>query len=282
MIEVLLLSAAIAVTAAVIFAWFWWRRARALTELSARCTHLEMSLAAAKRSLVQLTTQQKEKQIAAAALKEGLLQSTEQVERLRDLVKMHVARRREFEEWANPIRASLGEGVGKILQELKDRVARQEFSIRRQERVVAEAQDQYRSKRDEMERLRRELTLKNYHIAALNERFIRIEERIEELNPLAELERHSASASAPQTLTGNVTSLQSDRLQSMPSVSPETERFSLESDATKDWMGVLDDWQRQLQSRFERLDELQTQLRATAGKQSEDIPQGQKRDGSAA
>ena len=121
--EALFLIVGIAIAAGTGFAWAWWRRGKALTEFNARCTHLEMSLAAAKRSLVQLSMQGKDKEIAMAALKEGLTRNAAQTEQLRDLVKVHVARRREFEEWANPIRASLGDALGKVMQELKDRVA---------------------------------------------------------------------------------------------------------------------------------------------------------------
>jgi hypothetical protein len=239
-----------------------------------------MSLAAANRSLVGLAAQQKEKRAALAALNESLKKSNAQLEQLRDLVKVHVARRREFDEWANPIRASLGEGIGKVLQALKERVARQEFSMQRQERVVAEAKDQYRGKRDELERLRRELTLKNYHIAALNERFIRIEERMQELN--AELGMEAAppgSVSPPPTITG-AEAPPAAAPAARPAESPETERFTLATDANKDWMGILEDWHRQLQQRFERLDQLQAQVRGT--KPAAEAPREPRRDDSAA
>lgn len=280
MTEALFLIAGFAIAAGVVFGWQWWVRGRALTALRARCTHMEMSLAATNRILNRMAAGQKEKQIELSSANESLAQVTTQLAQLRDLVKVHVSRRREFDEWANPIRASLGEGVGKVMQELKDRVARQEFSMQRQERVVAEAKDQYRAKRDELERLRRELTLKNYHIAALNERFIRIEERMQELN--AELGMEAAppgSMSPPPTITGAETSPAAAPA-ARPAESPETERFTLATDANKDWMGILEDWHRQLQQRFERLDQLQAQVRGT--KPAAEAPREPRRDDSAA
>lgn len=261
----LIAAAAIAAIAAVVaIAWRSRRQGRTLAALESRCKHLEMSLAAANRMIQRLGAERKDRQAALAALNESLARSTAQIEQLRDLVKVHVARRREFDEWATPIRASLGEGIGKVLQALKERVARQEFSMQRQERVVAEAKDQYRAKRDELERLRRELTLKNYHIAALNERFIRIEGRIEELTAeLGVAPSAAPAASPPATLTSSEVAPQPAALR-LRAESPETERFTLTGDTDKDWMGILDDWQRQLQARFERLGQLQAQIRGTA------------------
>ena len=155
MTEALFLMAGIAIAAAAVFAWQWWLRGRALRTIAARCAHLDKSLAAANRSLARMAGENKEKQIALATLNENLTHTRTQLDQLRDLVKVHVARRREYDEWANPIRSSLGEAVGKVMQELKEKVARQEFSMQRQERVVAEAKDQYRGKRDELEGLRR-------------------------------------------------------------------------------------------------------------------------------
>lgn len=280
MFEAVALIAVLAISAAAgFFAWAWWRLARRLKDLAQQCSHLEMLLAAAKRSLMQASTHGREKDIEIVALNESLARSGMQMEQLRDMIKVHVARRREFDEWANPIRASLGDGVGKVMQELKDRVNRQEFSMQRQERVVAEAKDQYRAKRDELERLRRELTLKNYHIAALNERFIRIEERMQELTAELGVEAASPSfTSPPPTLTG--TELPASAAAARPAQSPETERFTLAADANKDWMGILEDWHRQLQQRFERLDQLQAQVRGA--KPAAEPPREPRRDDSAA
>ena len=257
MTEDVYLIAGIAIAAAVVFAWQWWVRGRALKALRERLAHVEMSMSATNRIMTRMAAGQKEKQIELSSANENLAHATTQVAQLRDLIKVHVARRLEFDEWANPIRASLGDGVGKVMHELKEKVARQEFSMQRQERVVAEAKDQYRGKRDELERLRRELTLKNYHIAALNERFIRIEERLQELTAELGIEPASVSTAPPPTLTNPEAPAQSGGLRARPAESPETERFTLVSDPNKDWMGVLDDWHRQLQERFERLGQLQ-------------------------
>ena len=152
--------------------------------------------------------------------------------------------------------------------------------MQRQDRVVAEAKDQYRAKRDELEGLRRELTLKNYHIAALNERFIRIEERMQELTAELGIEAAPpAIASPPPTLTG-AEAPRAAAPAARSTESPETERFTLPTDANKDWMGVLEDWHRQLQERFERLDQLRAQVRgASAGTEATREP---RRDDSAA
>ena len=281
MTETFYLIAGIAIAAAVVFGWHWWVRGRALKALRARLAHVEMSMSATNRILTRMAAGQKEQQNELSSANESLAHATTQVAQLRDLIKVHVARRIEFDEWANPIRASLGDGVGKVMQELKEKVARQEFSMQRQERVVAEAKDQYRGKRDELERLRRELTLKNYHIAALNERFIRIEERLQELTAELGIEPAPVSTAPPPTLTSSEAPVQSGGLRARPAESPETERFTLESDPSKDWMGVLDDWHRQLQDRFERLGQLQAQIRGSKQPAAEPVRE-QKRDDSAA
>jgi DNA repair exonuclease SbcCD ATPase subunit len=261
MTEVIYLVAGMALAAAAGFFLAWRSSGRRVGALTEQCEHLEASLAAVKRSLVALSVQGRAKEQEAKRLSDQLNASSTQLEQLRDLVKMHVARRREFEEWANPIRTSLGEGIGKVMRALKDQLARQEFALRRQAHVAAEAQDQYRGEHDELERLRRELTLKNYHIAALNERFIRIEERMQELNSGEVTGYGDASSSAPPTLNHGEAWPQSGSVRSAPS--PDTERFSLPGDPSKDWMGVLDDWHRQLQERFDRLDQLQARVRGT-------------------
>ena len=275
MIEVLFFLAGIVSAAGAAFAWAWWRRGKVNAVLNARCIDLEMSLAAARRSLVQMSTQVKDKEIVVAAMKEDLMRNARQIERLRDVVKMHVARRREFDDWANPIRASLGEALGKVMQELKDHVARQE-------KIISEAREEYRDKGDEYERMRRELTLKNYHIAALNERFIRIEERIEDLSSQIGGDSALSAMSAPPTLPSGDLMPPQDLSRLKPAEAPETERLTLAALPSKDWMSVLDDWHRQLQSRFERLEQLQTRLRRSADGASADGPQLSRREDSAA
>lgn len=179
-------------------------------------------------------------------------------EQLRDIVKVHVARRREFDEWAGPIKSSLGEGVGHALRTLKDQLARQESVLQRQERLVAGTQDQYRAKRDEIERMRRELSIKNYHIAALNERLIRIEERIGDLStqvsgmPVSAGSRSNAAAAAMDS--ANVPQPTERQLPpKMPEMPPE------------EWTRLLDDWHKRLDQRFGELDALQAGLRGRLG-----------------
>lgn len=261
------------------FALAWQRRARELAQLHAECERLRADVEAKSRGLAASLDASEKLGTELAALNAAAAKSETQIEQLRDLVKVHVARRREFDEWANPIRASLGEGIGQVMQKLKDQLARQEFAMRRQERIVAEAQDQYRGKRDELEQMRRELTLKNYHIAALNERFIRIEERMQDLTmQVAGMGGMPAAAgraaSGPDTSSG---------LRAQPQQSPETERFSLDADGSRDWMTVLDDWHRQLHQRFDRLEQLQARLRGTAAKPGDAPPaQPDRSDGSSA
>ena len=254
------------------FAAAWWRRGKALAALRAECNELRSRLDARERALAASIERGKALEIELAALHESLAHNDTRVEQLRDLVKVHVARRREFDEWANPIRASLGEGVSQVLHGLKDQLARQEFAMRRQERIVAEAQDQYRGKRDELERMRRELTLKNYHIAALNERFIRIEERMQDLSTQVAGMDAASAVDGLRSVGAQPEPATAAARPGVPEASPETERFTLEDGGSKDWMGILDDWHRQLHQRFDRLEQLQTRLRGGSAK-SADTPQ---------
>jgi chromosome segregation ATPase len=243
------------------FAVAWWLRGRSLEQLRWECDRLQAALERKEDSLTRTLARCDELEGELAGLHDKLGHEETQIGQLRDLVKVHVARRREFDEWANPIRTSLGDAVGHTMRTLKEQITRQEFAIRRQERVVAEAEAQYRGKHDELEGMRRELTLKNYHIAALNERFIRVEERMHELTtqvaaigaarPGARLE--AGHESPPVVATA-------------PPVSPETERFTLDKAESRDWMQVLDDWHRQLHDRLDRMDELQSQLRASGAR----------------
>jgi predicted nucleic acid-binding Zn-ribbon protein len=247
--------AAMLVVAGALGAAFWttMRRLRAVRD---ECDELKRMLAQKESSLARTLVRCDELQGELGALHDKLGQDETQIEQLRDLVKVHVARRREFDEWANPIRASLGDAFGHTLRTLKEQIARQEFALRRQEKIVADAEAQYLGKHDELERMRRELTLKNYHIAALNERFIRVEERMQDLTAQVAAAgadrgaRSAVHAAAPTTETGR------------HPVSPETERFRLDKGESRDWMDVLDDWHRQLHDRLDRLDALQAQLRA--------------------
>lgn len=246
---------AAALIAAGAFAAAWWSRQRRLRALRQECERLRSVAAEKESSLARTLVRCDELQGSLGALHDKLGHDETQIGQLRDLVKVHVARRREFDEWANPIRASLGDAFGHTLRTLKEQIARQEFALRRQERIVTDAESQYLGKRDELERMRRELTLKNYHIAALNERFIRVEERMQDLSAqvasigLARGPRTERDPAAATTATSGLP------------ISPETERFGLDKGESRDWMEVLDNWHRQLHERLDRLDELQAQLR---------------------
>ncbi len=216
----------------------------------------------------ELSATQQEKQVLEQELvdvRRELQSGMSRNEQLRDLVKIHVARRREFDEWAGPIKASLGEAVGQALRTLKDQLIRQESVLQRQEKLVAETQDQYRAKKDEIERMRRELSIKNYHIAALNERFIRIEERISDLSVQtsdayktssrvdAVLGQAASPAGAPQP------------------TAPQLPLNMLEKPA-EDWTQLLDEWHKRLDRRFGQLDALQANLQDRLGDASGMLP----------
>lgn len=203
----------------------------------------------------ELSVAKEEKQVLELELVEvrrELASGMSRTERLRDLVKVHVARRREFDEWAGPIKASLGEAVGQALRTLKDQLIRQESVLQRQEKLVAETQDQYRAKKDEIERMRRELSIKNYHIAALNERFIRIEERISDLNAQSSL----GYAGAVRVGSAPGASVPSGTAQPTAPQMP----LSMVEKPAEDWTQLLDEWHKRLDRRFGQLDALQSNL----------------------
>ena len=238
------------------FALAWRLLGRALGRSRLQCDRLQAELADKEHALARTLARCDELQGEAAGLHEKLGEDETRIGQLRDLVKVHVARRREFDEWANPIRACLGEAVGQTVRTLKDRLTQQELAIRSQERRVAEAEAQYRGKHGELEGMRRELTLKNYHIAALNERFIRVEERMHELT--SQVSQISAARAGSGAAAGRSVLPPADRI---TRVTPETERFAPDSAESRDWMQVLDDWHRQLHDRLDRMDSLQSQLR---------------------
>ena len=242
------------------FALAWWLRGRALDQLRWEGDRLQAALERKEDLATRTLARCDDLQGELDALHDKLGHDETQIGQLRDLVKVHVARRREFDEWANPIRASLGEAVGHTMRTLKEQITRQEFAIRRQERIVAEAEAQYRGKHDELEGMRRELTLKNYHIAALNERFIRVEERMHELT--TQVAAIGAARPGVQLEAGRDAASPAP----IPPVSPETERFTLDKAESRDWMQVLDEWHRQLHNRLDRMDELQSQLRASGAR----------------
>lgn len=260
--SVILVAAVVAALAGAVAFFAWRRHGAVVATLRTECDRLQALSEARERWFKEANDRAEHAGIQLAGAMEGLARSKTQIDQLRDLIKVHVARRREFEEWANPIKAHLGEGIGHVLHNLKENVARHEFALRRQERIVAEAQDQYRAKRDELERMRRELTLKNYHIAALNERFIRIEERLQELG--ADMGAVGGEPMRRLAAAPEITAVQEDVAASAKRT-PDTDVLLADDAKSKDWMGVLEDWHRQLQDRFERLEELQSRIRGPAG-----------------
>jgi len=189
-------------------------------------------------------------------VRQELTDAKNRIEQLRDLVKVHVARRREFDEWAGPIKASLGEAVGQALRTLKDQLARQESVLQRQERLVTDTQDQYRAKRDEIERMRQELSIKNYHIAALNQRFIRIEQRIGDLNSqLGEMPLQ------PQPATRADTVIQPTYPDAGPQPTDRQLPVEMQERSTEEWTKLMDEWHKRLDRSFGEIAVLQAGLR---------------------
>ena len=239
----------------------WRLLGRALARLRAQSERLQSALTDKEHALARTLARCDELEGELGGLHAKLGEDETRIGQLRDLVKVHVARRSEFEAWAGPIRASLGESVGHTLRVLKEQIAQQEFALNRQARRVATAEAQYRDKHGELEGMRRELTLKNYHIAALNERFIRVEERMHELTTQV-----AAIGSARAAARGSHE--RAAQAAPGPLPVPETERFTAENAEARDWMQVLDDWHRQLHDRRDRMDELQSPLRAGAERPS--------------
>jgi DNA repair exonuclease SbcCD ATPase subunit len=216
----------------------------------------------------ELSATQQEKQVLEQELvdvRRELQSGMSRNEQLRDLVKIHVARRREFDEWAGPIKASLGEAVGQALRTLKDQLIRQESVLQRQEKLVAETQDQYRAKKDEIERMRRELSIKNYHIAALNERFIRIEERISDLSV-----QTSDAYKTPSRVDAVLG--QSVSLAGAPQPTAPQLPLNMIEKPAEDWTQLLDEWHKRLDRRFGQLDALQANLQDRLGDASGMLP----------
>lgn len=233
-----------------------WSRRPMIQRLEGQCRALQAQIDSGAH---ELSVANAEKQVLERELvdvRRELASGMSRNEQLRDIVKVHVARRREFDEWAGPIKASLGEAVGQALRTLKDQLARQETVLQRQERLVAETQDQYRAKRDEIERMRRELSIKNYHIAALNERFIRIEERIGDLG---------AQMGGQGSLTPDVVNaVAASDLQSGNGPQPTDRQAPVTQPdrTTEDWTQLLDEWHKRLDRRFGQLDAMQGGLRS--------------------
>jgi len=105
--------------------------------------------------------------------------------------------------------------------------------------------------------MRRELALKNYHIAALNERFIRIEERIQTLgSQMADLRAPTLEMSdaepGSRRMPGDV---------DPQVIVPQIPLHTLDA-ASENWSKTLDEWHQRLDGRFDQLDELHSRVRA--------------------
>jgi chromosome segregation ATPase len=238
------------------FVLAWKVLGGSLGRLRMHSERLQAAITQKEQALARTLARCDELEAELGGLHAKLGEDETRIGQLRDLIKAHVARRSEFEAWAAPIRACLGESVGHTVRSLKEQIAQQEFALNRQAQRVAAAEAHFRDKQGELEGMRRELTLKNYHIAALNERFIRVEERMHELTTqVAAIGSARAGARASPEREGAAAA-------SGTLPVPETERFTAENAEARDWMQVLDDWHRQLHDRLDRMDELQSQLKA--------------------
>ncbi len=244
-----------------------WACARSLRGLRAQCNRLRGALADKDAVLGRLLARCRALEGELDALHDKLGQDETRIEQLRDLVKVHVARRLELDAWVRPIQSSLGEAFGHMLRELKEQLARQESALSRHERSVAEAEAQHRGRHEELERLRLELALKNYHIAALNERFIRVEERMQDL---------TAQVAAVRLARPRADESRSDPAPpaSTVAVVPVTGRMHSGKAARRDWMEMLDEWHQQLHAQIDRMDALQAQLRPGSARADDGRPSG--------
>ncbi len=257
----MLMASFLVFLAALMLAWY---RRGAVAQLQAQCRQVQTQLETRDEALSAALAEKQRLEAHLESLQGELTEGASRIDQLRDLIKVHVARRRELDEWATPIKAALGDAVGQSLSTLKEQLVRQESALQRQERLMAETQEQYRAKRDEIERMRRELALKNYHIAALNERFIRIEERILALGgQIADLsipgggvsDAIAGSRRAPGRVDPHATA-------------PQIPLQTLDS-ASENWSRTLDEWHQRLDRRFDQLDELKSRLR---GQRNPDEP----------
>lgn len=248
----------------------FWARRPAVRRLEAQCRALQAQADGAAQALAAANGEKAALEQTLADVRGELADGASRQEQLRDLVKMHVARRREFDEWAGPIKASLGESLGQTLRTLKDQLAQQGSVLQRQERLVVETQDRYRAKHEETERMRRELSLKNYHIAALNERFIRIEERIGELG--AQVAGLRGGVLPASNAGGARVHVDTGAQPTAPQIPPHALNKS-----AQDWGRLMDEWYRRLDHRFGQIDALQADLRAGQGAADDAMPRGGER-----
>lgn len=239
-----------------------WSRRTAIRRSEEHCRALQAQLDNDARARAAAVDQKIAVEQELVQAYQELAEATKRIEQLRDLVKVHVARRREFDEWAGPIKASLGEAVGQALRTLKDQLARQESVLQRQERLVADTQDQYRAKRDEIERMRQELAIKNYHIAALNARFIRIEQRIGDLSAHVGGTPPSAPQPQPQPPTGTGAVAAMTYADAVPQPTDRQLPVEMQERSAEEWTRLMDEWHKRLDRSFGEIAVLQAGLRS--------------------
>lgn len=237
-----------------------WVRRFAIRRLDGQCRALQAQLDNEARVRAAAVDAKLDLEQQLTQARAELQQAGNRIEQLRDLVKVHVARRREFDEWAGPIKASLGEAVGQALRTLKDQLARQESVLQRQERLVTDTQDQYRAKRDEIERMRQELAIKNYHIAALSARFIRIEQRIGDLG--AHLGGTPPPAPQPQPPTGTGAVAAMTYADAVPQPTDRQLPVEMQERSAEEWTRLMDEWHKRLDRSFGEIAVLQAGLRS--------------------
>lgn len=273
-IPTLMLTASVlAFLAALVLAW---HRRGVVAQLQAQGRQVQALVETRDQELGAALAERQRLEAQLASLQGELADGASRIDRLGDLVKMHVARRRELDEWALPIKAALGDAVGQTLRTVQEQLVRKESALQRQEHLVAETQEQYRAKRDEIERMRRELALKNYHIAALNERFIRIEERIHTLGGQI-ADRSMPAGGVSDAAAG---SRRAPGQVDPQATAPQIPLHALDA-ASENWSKTLDEWHQRLDRRFDQLDEMQSRLRGkpNAGEQATQSSQGDDADG---
>jgi len=250
----------------------WYRRG-AVAQLQAQCRQVQTQLDTREEALSAALAERQRLEAHLESLQGELSQGASRIDQLRDLIKMHVARRRELDEWALPIKAALGDALGQSLSTFKEQLVRQESALQRQERLMVETQEQYRARRDEIERMRRELALKNYHIAALNERFIRIEERILTLgSQIADVAMPAGG------LSDAIAGLRRPPGSVDPrATAPQIPLQTLDS-ASENWSRTLDEWHQRLDRRFDQLDELKSRMRGQRNPDEPATPPSQEHD----
>jgi len=150
-IPVLMLTASLLVfLAALVLAW---HRRGVVARLQAQCRQVQTQLDTREQELRVALAQSQRLEADLASLQDDLAQRASRIDQLRDLIKVHVARRRELDEWTLPIKASLGDALGQTLRSLDERLLRQESALQRQDRLVTETQERAHAPRACIEEL---------------------------------------------------------------------------------------------------------------------------------